>query len=214
MELTRGKGVDVVLNSLAGESIQKSLACLSSYGRFIEIGKRDIYQNSKLGLRPFKNNLSYFAIDLAKMMHDRPDLIHEMLAQIVQLFDLLYLHPLPYKAYPLGNVTDAFRDMAQAKHIGKIVVPVSGTDVAVEPETQTVFSLQDNATYLITGGLGGFGLAVARWMADKGARYIVLLGRSGTSTEEARSTINSLRRRGVGVIVDRTDVECGKGRGL
>ena len=206
MELTRGKGVDVVLNSLAGESIQKSLACLSSYGRFIEIGKRDIYQNSKLGLRPFKNNLSYFAIDLAKMMHDRPDLIHEMLVDIVQLFDRRELRPLPYKTYPLGNVTEAFRDMAQAKHIGKIAVPVSGTNVAVEPERQTVFSLQDDATYLITGGLGGFGLAVARWMADKGARHIVLLGRSGITTEEARSTIIALRHRGVEVVVEHADV--------
>ena len=206
MELTRGKGVDIVLNSLAGESIQKSLACLSSYGRFIEIGKRDIYQNSKLGLRPFKNNLSYFAIDLAKTMHDRPDIIHEMLAHVVQLFDRRELRPLPYKTYPLGNVTDAFRDMAQAKHIGKLVVPISGKDVAVEPERQTVFSLQDDATYLITGGLGGFGLAVARWMADKGARHIVLLGRSGITTEEARSTINALRHRGVEVVVERADV--------
>jgi len=92
-------------------------------------------------------------------MHDRPDIIHEMLAHVVQLFERRELHPLPYKTYPLGNVTDAFRDMAQAKHIGKLVVPISGKDVAVEPERQTVFSLQDDATYLITGGLGGFGLA-------------------------------------------------------
>jgi acyl transferase domain-containing protein/acyl carrier protein len=206
MELTRGKGVDIVLNSLAGESIQKSLACLSSFGRFVEIGKRDIYQNSKLGLRPFKNNLSYFAIDLAKIMHDRPDVIREMLADVVQLFDRRELRPLPYKTYPLGNVTDAFRDMAQAKHIGKIVVPVPGKDVAVEPEAQTALSLRDNATYLITGGLGGFGLAVARWMADKGARHIVLLGRNGVTTEEARSAIIALMRRGIEIVVEHADV--------
>lgn len=206
MELTRGNGVDVVLNSLAGEAIQKSLACLSSYGRFIEIGKRDIYRNSRLGLRPFKNNLSYFAIDLAKIMHDRPDIIHAMLVDIIQLFNRRELRPLPHTTYQLGDAIDAFRNMAQTKHTGKIVVAVPGNDIAIEPETRKTVSLRNDATYLITGGLGGFGLAVARWMADRGARHIVLLGRSGVTTEEGRSTIGALRRRGVETVVEHADV--------
>ena len=63
MKITGGVGVDVVLNSLAGEAITKSLQCLRPFGRFLEIGKRDLYGNSQIGLRPFRNNLSYFGID-------------------------------------------------------------------------------------------------------------------------------------------------------
>jgi NADP-dependent 3-hydroxy acid dehydrogenase YdfG/acyl carrier protein len=159
-----------------------------------------------LGLRPFKNNLSYFAIDLAKMMHERPAFIREMLADVVRLFDRRELRPLPCTTYSLGDVTGAFRDMAQAKHIGKIVVSVLGNTVAVEPEPQAAFSLREDATYLITGGLGGFGLAVARWMADKGARHIVLVGRNGATTEEARSTILALRDRGIEIVIEHADV--------
>jgi NADPH:quinone reductase-like Zn-dependent oxidoreductase/acyl carrier protein len=206
MDIAHGKGVDIVLNSLAGEAIQKSLSCLSPYGRFLEIGKRDIYENNKLGLRPFRNNLSYFAIDLARVMQDRPALTHKLLVSVVKLFNKNELLPLPHKTYFLGDVASAFRDMAQAKHIGKIVVSIADNHVTVEPELPGAISLRNDATYLITGGLGGFGLAVARWMADNGARHLVLMGRSGVTTEEAQSTISTLECKGITIVVERADV--------
>ncbi|MBK6522727.1 MAG: zinc-binding dehydrogenase [Sphingobacteriaceae bacterium] len=71
MAKTKGKGVDVVLNSLSGEAILKSVKCLSAYGRFVEIGKTDIYRNSKLGLQPFGNNLTYFGVDVDRLFKQK-----------------------------------------------------------------------------------------------------------------------------------------------
>jgi NADPH:quinone reductase-like Zn-dependent oxidoreductase len=122
MELTNGKGVDVILNSLAGEFISKSLSVLAKFGRFLEIGKRDIYENSQLGLYPFRNNLSFFAIDLEQVWLERPDFTMSLFREVMRSFEDGILKPLPHKVFPIFEVVSAFRYMRKAKHIGKIVV--------------------------------------------------------------------------------------------
>jgi NADPH:quinone reductase-like Zn-dependent oxidoreductase len=122
MQLTGGKGVDVILNSLAGEFIPKSLSVLAKFGRFLEIGKQDIYQNSQLGLYPFRNNLSFFAIDFEQIWLERPDFNVALFREIMQCFQDETLKPLPHKVFPISEVRAAFRYMRKAKHIGKIVV--------------------------------------------------------------------------------------------
>ena len=203
--ITEGKGVDLVLNSLAGEAINKGLASLAPYGRFLEIGKRDIYQNRKLGLRTFKNNLSFFAIDLSQLMADRPLLISNLLKELMQLFKKKRLHPLPYRVFPINDAESAFRHMAQAKHMGKIVTSIQGK-ATVEPVVDHVISFSPDSTYLITGGLGGFGLAVAEWMVQNGARHLVLMSRSGSTTEEAAHRILLMESKGALTVVVRADV--------
>ena len=84
LERTGGQGVDLILNSLAGEAIARGLAILGEGGRFLEIGKRDIYQNTRLGLRPFRKNQAFFAIDLDRLMRERPALVGSLLQQLVQ----------------------------------------------------------------------------------------------------------------------------------
>ena len=98
MEITSGEGVDVVLNSLPGEAIPKSLSILSAYGRFLEIGKTDIYQDRRIGLWPFQDNLSYFAIDLDRMLRQRPAEIEEMYRELMPLFEQGQYRPLPLKS--------------------------------------------------------------------------------------------------------------------
>src|SRR3712207_4168007 len=132
MQFTGGQGVDIVLNSLAGEAIAKSLAVLSPYGRFIEIGKRDIYEDSKLGLRPFRNNLSLFAVDLDKLCAQRPELVQSFLRDVMRGFEDGSLHPLPHRVFSVSDVVNAFRYMAQARHTGKVVVSMRD-DVVVTP---------------------------------------------------------------------------------
>lgn len=196
MELTNGKGVDIVLNSLAGEAISKSLSILGHHGRFIEIGKRDIYQNSKLGLRSFKQNVSFFAVDLSKAFLTRPGLIGAMFRDLMRHFASGALRPLPCRVYPMPDVVDAFRHMAQAKHIGKIVVsPDGGKPLALVSAPQNDSLVSADASYLITGGYGGFGLAVAQWLVENGARHLVLTGRKGIPSEAAQATIDDLNRR-------------------
>jgi NADPH:quinone reductase-like Zn-dependent oxidoreductase/acyl carrier protein len=186
MEITGGGGVDVVLNSLSGDAIARSLSVLSPYGRFLEIGKRDIYQNSRLGLRPFSRNLSFFAIDLSQLLRDRPSLIARMLRELMSRFESRDLHPLPTTVYPIARATEAFREMAQGKHTGKIVLSHADGNVAVQvpPGRQITFS--PDATYLVTGGVRGFGMAITEWMIERGARNIVLIGAGKASARSAR----------------------------
>jgi NADPH:quinone reductase-like Zn-dependent oxidoreductase len=122
MAITNGKGVDVVLNSLAGDFLTKSLALLGLCGRFLEIGKRDIYENRPLELSPFRNNLTFFAIDLEPIWEERPDFVLALFDEVLQRFAEGKLHPLPHQIFPIAEVVDAFRYMRRTKHIGKIVI--------------------------------------------------------------------------------------------
>jgi acyl transferase domain-containing protein len=205
MQCTGGQGVDVVLNSLAGEAIPKSLSVLAPYGRFLEIGKRDIYQNRPLRLGPFQRNLSYFAIDLARMMRERPEFLGKLLRGIAQQFDEGRLRPIPLQVFPISAAEKAFRTMAQAQHIGKIVVRLEDPEAWVIPPQEKPAACHADATYLITGGLGGLGLKVAQWMVQQGARHLVLMGRSAPSPA-AESVLHELRQAEAQVVIAQADV--------
>ncbi|HEY3754811.1 MAG TPA: SDR family NAD(P)-dependent oxidoreductase [Opitutaceae bacterium] len=125
MRVTNGRGVDVVLNSLAGDFILRGLDVLAREGRFLEIGARDIYQNSQIGLRPFARNLTFTAIEMTPIMIERPQFIRELLAEIMGHFRTGAYHALPIEAYPITEVVDAFQHMAKARHIGKVVLSIA-----------------------------------------------------------------------------------------
>lgn len=205
--ITGGAGVDLVLNSLAGQAISKGLSCLGPHGRFLEIGKRDIYQNTAIGLRPFRNNLSMFVIDMGQVMLQQPECIQTLLKPVLKLLQQGKLHPLPFRTLPVSRVVSAFRLMAQAKHVGKIVVSMQGEKISPQrlPPRQPI-SFRSEATYLITGGLGGFGLVTARWLVENGARHLVLTGRSGAATPEAERAVKELKHLGAKVLVIKADV--------
>jgi acyl transferase domain-containing protein/NADPH:quinone reductase-like Zn-dependent oxidoreductase/acyl carrier protein len=206
MALTGGQGVDVVLNSLAGEAITKNLQILRPFGRLLEIGKRDFYANSRIGLRPFRNNLSYFGIDADTLLIERADLARKVFAEVAALVATGALRPLPYQALPITRAAKAFRLMQQSRHVGKIVVTLPG---AGQPQPQALpatWQADPNGTYLVTGGLGGFGLATARWMVAQGARHMALVSRRGASTEEAQTGIAAMRAAGASVRAYAADV--------
>ncbi|MBZ0294963.1 MAG: SDR family NAD(P)-dependent oxidoreductase, partial [Anaerolineae bacterium] len=200
---TDGEGVDIVLNSLAGAAIGRGLAILRPYGRFVEIGKRDIYGNTPMGLQPFSRNLSYFAVDLDKMARERPDKVGVMLREIMALVENGDLQPLPLQTFPAAQVADAFRFMAQGKHIGKIVIlPREGESPVHIPAGAKV---RADGSYLITGGLGGLGLTVAHWLASQGAGQIVLVGRRAPDAFAAEH-IEAMRAAGADVRTVQADV--------
>lgn len=204
MEHTRGRGVDMVLNSLAGEAIPQSLGVLATGGRFLEIGKRDIYADSQIGLLPFQRNLSFFAVDLLRMRMEKPIVVEQLTRDIVQRIADGSFPSLPYTSFPVTEVADAFRYMAQGKHIGKIVVTLSDNEVEVEHFPRPV-PIRADATYLITGGLGALGMAFARRLVDQGARYLTLVGRSAP-TAAAQEAIQILRDSGAQITVAAADV--------
>lgn len=205
MDETAGRGVDIVLNSLAGDAIGKSLSVLAPSGRFLEIGKRDIYENTRIGLRPFRNNLSYFAIDLGGALET--EMIGQFLRDLRSQFESGRLRPLPYRTYSSGNFKSAFHSMAQGKHVGKVVLAWSGAKVRMRPASDArSLQIRQNATYLISGGLGGFGLATAKWLVANGARHVVLTSRTGQINEEARAALDSCEKMGAQIAVMTSDV--------
>ncbi|MBT5903917.1 MAG: SDR family NAD(P)-dependent oxidoreductase [Opitutaceae bacterium] len=146
MAATNGEGVDVVLNSLSGEFITKGLGVLRQFGRFIEIGARDIYQNSQMGLRPFANNLSFMAIELGPVMLQRPAYVREMLDEIMGYFRAGTFKPLPKDVFPITEVSEAFQTMAGARHIGKLVLSITPPALALMEPTAKSSEATGSAT--------------------------------------------------------------------
>lgn len=207
LQVTRGEGVDVVLNSIAGQAISKSLRILKPYGRFLEIGKVDIFQDSKIGLWPFRKNISFFAIDLADIFRNRRGLLRHLLRQVHGLFLQGRLDPLPHKAFLISEYTNAFRYLAQAKHIGKVVLSLpDGNKAPVTMLPQKPRVATSDATYLVTGGYSGFGFEVAKWLARNGAQHLVLLGRTGKAPRDVSRQIEGLRANGIDIEVAAGDV--------
>ena len=196
MKLTNGVGVDVVLNSLAGEAITKGLQILRPFGRFLEIGKRDLYANSRIGLRPFRQNLSYFGIDADTLLIERADLARQIFQTITGLFATGELRPIPFQTVPVSRASEAFRAMQQSRHVGKLVISMRADAPGTLPIVRSKMPVSADGTYLITGGLGGFGLTTAQWLVSQGVRSVALVGRRGAVTEEAKAGIAAMEQAG------------------
>jgi NADPH:quinone reductase-like Zn-dependent oxidoreductase len=201
------EGVDVVLNSLSGEAMERGIGALRPFGRFLELGKRDYVANTHVGLRPFRRNLTYYGIDLDQLLRERRDLASKLFRKCADLFARNIFSPLPYCRFPATEVVDAFRLMQQSGHVGKIIVtPAIAAPGIAHRGGATGFAPDPVKTHLITGAFGGFGLETARWLARRGARHIVMLGRSGPATPEAKTTLAELKQSGVIVRAEACDV--------
>ena len=210
MEITSGAGVDVVLNSLSGAAMRRSLQVLKPFGRFLELGKRDFHEDAKVGLRPFRNNISYHGIDADQLLAERSNLAGSLFRSMMSLFEQGAFRPLVHRTFPAPRITEAFRCMQQSGHIGKIVVTYEDAE-RIEtahpvPAKSAPLSLDGQSSYLVSGGLGGFGLATASWLAEKGAGKLILVGRSGASTPEAQARVEEIRSRGTEVDIREADV--------
>ncbi|WP_304615708.1 type I polyketide synthase [Paracoccus sp. (in: a-proteobacteria)] len=172
MAATGGRGVDLVLNSLYGEAMQRSVECLAPFGRFVELGKRDYLEGSQLDLRPFARNLTYHGMDLDQRLAADPDRVAATMREIAAGFAEGRLRPIPVTCFGPSEVEEAFRHMLAARHTGKIVIrpPQPG-------RTGRVLPVRDH--WVILGGTGGVGVALARWLLDRGAAHVHLLSRSG-----------------------------------
>ena len=201
LHATGGAGVDVVLNSLAGEAMRRSLRLLRPFGRMIELGKRDFYENSRLGLRPLRNNIAYFGIDADQLIAQRPDTARRVFRDLMNLFADGTLRPLPHRSFCATDIDAAFRHMQASRHIGKVVVtfPSDFDPAEPRPTESAPPMLRADATYLVTGGLSGFGLQTARWLVRRGARHLALMGRRGAATPEAQEALEQFVDAGVTV---------------
>ncbi|MGW6241746.1 SDR family NAD(P)-dependent oxidoreductase, partial [Streptomyces sp. NPDC055094] len=184
--VTGGRGVDVVLNSLAGEFVDASLRLVGPGGRFLEMGKTDIREAADL-----PDGMNYQAFDLGWV---EPDGIQRMLVAVMDLFRQGALEPLPVRSWDVRRARDAFRFMSMARHVGKIVLTMPPV---WDPE----------GTVLITGGTGGLGGVLARHLvAERGVRHLMLTSRRGLSAEGATELVAELTAQGAAVSIETCDV--------
>ncbi|WP_396891015.1 SDR family NAD(P)-dependent oxidoreductase [Mycobacterium sp. Z3061] len=182
---TGGAGVDLVLNSLAGEFVDASLRLLAPGGRFIEMGKTDLRDPQDIAQR----GIAYRAFDLIEA---GPDLTAEMLAGVMALFDAGLLNTLPFKTFDVQRVRQAYRYVSQARHTGKVVL-------TLDPLA--------TGTALITGGTGMAGAALARHLVSRHrVPSIVLVSRSGARAPDTSDLVAELRAAGAQVSVASADV--------
>jgi acyl transferase domain-containing protein/NADPH-dependent curcumin reductase CurA/short-subunit dehydrogenase/acyl carrier protein len=191
---TRGEGIDVVLNSLTGDALRSSLSLLKSGGRFLEIGKTDLLTAEQAAA--INPDATYSIVFLGELCQHDPDLVNAMMTELTRDFSNVRLQPLPARVFGAADSKAAFRYMAQAKHIGKVVV-----EQYAMPEAP---ALRPGA-FLVTGGCGGLGLVTASWLADRGATDIVLVSRSAPGAE-ALERIADCEARGARVTVCQADV--------
>ncbi|MER7107173.1 SDR family NAD(P)-dependent oxidoreductase [Streptomyces sp. NPDC000229] len=196
--ITDGSGVDVVVNSLAGEAIARSMDLLRPGGRFIELGKRDIFENKPLSMRPFVRNIAFFGVDLNTLPAEAPG-NGDLFAEVADRVTAGTYRPLPYTGYPAARVDEAFRLLQHSRHMGKVVVTFDPLDepVPVTARDNRELCLDPSGTYLVTGGLGGFGAATVSRLADLGARHLALVSRRGDRAPEAAAVLARLTERGV-----------------
>ena len=210
LDATGGKGVDVVLNCLSGAAIEAGFEALADGGRFVEIGKRDYLENRALGLGTFLRNRSLSLVDLRGMCFSRAERVGKAFLEVEAIVREDGNDDAPMRTFPVALVEDAFRALAGARHIGKLVVKLGDTKTTLVSHPALHRLGRDGfarkrSGYLISGGFGALGIAVAQKLVERGADEIVLIGRSGAKGPAAR-TIAELRDRGVTVHEWRLDI--------
>ncbi|MEC3919766.1 type I polyketide synthase [Nocardia sp. CDC160] len=205
LALTDGLGADVVLSTAPGEILRQNFKAVTEFGRIVEIGKADIYTGGLLELANFDKNLSYFSIDLDRMCAVRPLQLAELLRRVYDKIDNGVYAALPYELFETHEVAPAFEAVVRSTRTSRVALRMDAPAPPVRPRLPDV-EIDSTATYLITGGFGGFGLATGRWLVSKGARRLVLAGRGGPSSAAARQQLAAWRTLGVEVVEELADV--------
>ncbi len=204
MAQTNGQGVDVVLNSLNGEFISKSMQVCAEGARFLEIGKIGVWDEKQV--HELRSDISYFVFDVGEIADDNPGLISKMFIELMEGFKDGRLKPLPHTSFSVHDAAAAFRYMAQAKHIGKIVVNNLELKKPQWPSSDSNKGLfAGQGTCLITGGFGSLGTLIAERLVEDGVRSLVLTGRKGAGPDEEK-IIESMRNKGAKILSINCDI--------
>ncbi|KAJ5715842.1 uncharacterized protein N7483_013023 [Penicillium malachiteum] len=210
--MTKQKGVDVVLNSLAGEALRQTWLCVAPFGRFIELGKRDIVGNTGIDMSPFMDNIIFAGVNMLSVYRDNIPLFSRIMSDVMNALEQGIIRPVqPLKIMDYSRIEEAFRTMQSGKHIGKMVL-TAGPDnlVPIVPAKMKAYSFTQPGTYLIPGGLGGLGRSIASWMSKQGAKHLVFTSRSGATKPEAKSLIDELQGQGVNTLAFACDISDAK----
>lgn len=203
--VTDNYGVDVVLNARDGEILQKSVELLAPFGRFVEIGKKDIADNSGLAMRCFNENLQFNSLDIDRIMVQRPTQFQALMDEVSDFLSDQNNFIVPCKSFSVTETQEALRYVAQSQHIGKVAIDFDTQSISVtKPQNRTWLTC--NSTYLITGGTAGFGLRLAKQLADWGVKRLALVSRSGRVGDADKGVIEHIEQLGCEVYIDSVDI--------
>ncbi|KAI1762800.1 hypothetical protein GGR53DRAFT_399114 [Hypoxylon sp. FL1150] len=197
--ITNGLGVQVVLNSLTGELLRQTWHCIAPFGRFIELGMKDIRSNTGLDMVPFANNAIFAGVNVLTMYRTSRPLFSKLMADVFRYYKEGVIKLVkPLHVFKFSEISEAFRMLQARKHGGKVVLQAVDDDkVPTTPAKPAEVQLRPDATYIIPGGMGGLGRSLLKWMASKGARYLVATSRSGAKDPRAQQVLEELSQLGV-----------------
>lgn len=214
MTQTKGRGVDIILNSLSDDKLQASVRCLAERGQFLEIGKYDLTINTQLSLTIFKKQASYHGVMLDTLTNRDtriPQILWELLDQGLKNNSI---KPLTKTVFDANQIEEAFRFMASGKHIGKVLLKIreEETDKRLSTPGKIVTNalprcnFSENTSCIVIGGLGGFGLELTHWLVTRGAQNIILSSRKGITTGYQEYKIKFWKECGADVKISTEDI--------
>ncbi|KAK2806488.1 Type I Iterative PKS [Emmonsiellopsis sp. PD_5] len=207
MRMTDNSGVDVVLNSLSRDHLRRTWECVAPFGRFIEIGKKDLLAGGKLDMSPFIHNITFAGVDLLALATSKPRVIKELLSETMSLWEnkkIKGAYPITELSY--SQLKQGFRMLQSGHTIGKVVFTPDQDDLVPVIPKQTPYAFQPDASYVLAGGLGGLGRSLAQWMVSRGARNLIFLSRSGNITPPVQEMVSTLESKGVKIRIFKCDV--------
>lgn len=212
LDATDGRGVDVVLNSLVGDLLHASWRCCAPFGRFIEIGKRDLTDAGKLEMEQFLKSVTFSAFDMSHLyFHENPAsqrMWNQLLARTLELYRAKKIRKIePLEVFDISDVTKALRHFSSGTRMGKVAINFENpaSVLKVQPHRYKTL-LSPVKSYIMIGCLGGLGRSMSKWMITRGARRFVFLGRSGLDKVAARRLVEDLESSGADCRVIRGDV--------
>ncbi|XP_050452236.1 fatty acid synthase-like [Cataglyphis hispanica] len=202
IQKTNGRGVDIVLNSLAEEKLQTSIRCLAKGGRFLEIGKFDMISNNPLEIFSFSKGISFHGIILDNWIFcakkENKMILHNI---IIEGIKKGAIKPLCRKVFERDEIETAFRYMAAGKHIGKIIIKIRKENEPLDAPilAHPRYYCLERKCYIVLGGLGGFGLELIDWLILRGAKNLVVTSRTGIKNGYQRSRVTLWQSYGVNI---------------
>jgi NADPH:quinone reductase-like Zn-dependent oxidoreductase/malonyl CoA-acyl carrier protein transacylase/NADP-dependent 3-hydroxy acid dehydrogenase YdfG/acyl carrier protein len=209
---TGGEGVDVVVNPLSDDAMsglfvgKKSFGLLRAKGRFVELGEREYSGKDAFDADQPLGTASFLRVDLRAMQREEPAALRAALERVLGLIATGVLMPPVIDSFPASRATEVFERMAKSRYTGKLVMTWNDAETPIRVPDDAASTIHADGSYLVTGGLGGLGLSVAGWLADRGAGHLVLAGRSGVVTVAQKEAVASLSARGTRVTIAKVDI--------
>ncbi|KAH8754369.1 polyketide synthase PksG, partial [Diaporthe sp. PMI_573] len=211
LHATGGRGVDVLVNSLSGDLLQQSFGCVAPLGHFINLTESDVLANNALSMRPFDRNVTFTALNLPAVYEEDQNLTGQILRQVACLFEenpgLQASSPL--SIFSPSKIEEPMRALQGGKIAGKVVLDFTraGDALNYRPMAKPAYEFAENATYAISGGLGGLGREIVHWMISRGARNFILFSSRGASGRpDAEIFLHGVRQKGAVVLAPKCDI--------